>query len=185
MLYLKMFTTFFKIGAFTIGGGHAMLPLIQDEIVENKKWMGNDEFLDAIAIAQASPGAVAINTSIFIGYKLKGILGSLVCTLGVVLPSFSMILIISMFLYKYRNNNIVEKAFLGIKPAVVALISSAVYKLIKASKIKGKLLLIPLISLLAIILIGISPIAIIILGGLGGVVYFKNLKPYLNRQKDV
>ncbi|MTI66362.1 MAG: chromate transporter [Firmicutes bacterium] len=173
MFYFKLFIIFFKIGAFTIGGGHAMIPLIQNEVVDKNKWLSNDEFLDAIAIAQASPGAVAINTSIFIGYKLNGVLGAFICTLGVSLPSFIIILIVSIFLFKYRKNEVVAKVFLGIKPAVVSLILSAVYKLIKAAKFKREDLIIPILSLLAITFLDISPIIIIIIGALGGIIYFR------------
>jgi chromate transporter len=171
MILLKLFITFFKIGAFTLGGGYAMIPLIQVEVVEKKKWLDNEEFLDAIAIAQSAPGAIAVNSSVFIGYKLRGILGAAACVLGVVLPSFIIILLISIFLYQYRSNKIVEKAFLGIRPAVAGLIASAVYKLARTSKIRGKLLFIPIIAVVGIIL-GVSPIVEILAGGLIGVGYY-------------
>lgn len=175
MSIIKLFLTFFKIGAFTFGGGYAMLPLIQVEVVDKNKWLGNEEFLDTIAIAQSSPGAIAINSAIFIGYKLRGIIGALTCMLGVILPSFIIILIISMFLFKYRNNKIVSKIFLGVRPAVVALIISAAYKLTKASKIKKKALIISLITLLLVVFVNISPIIVILIGGLGAILYYRVL----------
>jgi len=132
-----MFLTFFKIGAFTIGGGYAMIPIIQQEIVDKKKWIEEEEFLDIIAISQGSPGPIAINVSIFIGYRLKGLKGAITCMLGTALPSFMIILLIAMMFFQYRNNPIVEKVFLGIRPAVVALIASAVYKMYKSSQIKA------------------------------------------------
>jgi chromate transporter len=173
MKLLNAFIAFFKIGAFTLGGGYAMLPLIQAEVVDKKKWLSNEEFIDTIAIAQSSPGPVAVNSSIFIGYKLSGVIGSIVCTLGVVLPSFISILLIVKFLYQYRNNEIIDQVFSGIRPAVVALIFSSVYKLAKASKLNKYTLLISLLSLMVIVLFNVSPIIVILLGGLGAVVYFK------------
>lgn len=171
MNLFKLFIIFFKIGAFTFGGGYAMIPLIQTEIVDKNKWLTNEEFLDTIAVSQSSPGAIAVNISIMIGYRLNGLLGAIFSVLGVVLPSFIIILTISMFLYKYRDNDIIDKVFLGIRPAVVALISSAVYKLIKASKYKGSILMIPIVVSIAIVVFNISPIIVIVLAGIIGVVY--------------
>ena len=173
MKLLNAFISFFKIGAFTLGGGYAMLPLIQDEVVDKKKWLSNEEFIDAIAIAQSSPGPVAVNSSIFIGYKLNGVLGSIVCTLGVILPSFFTILIIVKFLYQHRNNKIIDQIFSGIRPAVVALIFSSVYKLAKTSKLNKYTALISIVSFAVIVLLNVSPIIVILLGGLGAIVYFK------------
>lgn len=174
MLYLKLFITFFRIGAFTLGGGYAMVPLIQAEIVDKNKWMSNEEFLDALAVAQSSPGALAVNTAVFTGYKISGLLGALSTLLGVTLPSFMIILIIAKFLYKYRNNPAIDKVFLGIGPAVVALISSAVYKIGKKSKFDKKNYGIALLALLIIVIFDISPIYVILAGGVGAVLYFKS-----------
>ncbi|KGG79852.1 chromate transporter [Caloranaerobacter azorensis H53214] len=171
-IIIKLFLTFFKIGAFTFGGGYAMIPLIQVEVVDKNKWIDNEEFLDIIAIAQSSPGAIAVNSAIFIGYKIGGIIGALACMLGVILPSFIIILIISMFLFKYRNNEVVSKIFLGVRPAVVALIISAVYKLTKTSRIKKKLLIISLITLILVVFVNISPVVMVLVGGFGAIVYF-------------
>ncbi|NLJ97713.1 MAG: chromate transporter [Tissierellia bacterium] len=173
-MLLEMFKTFFKVGAFTIGGGYAMLPIIQEEVVDKKNWVEEDEFLDAIAISQSAPGAIAVNISIYIGYKLKGVMGSLVCTLGTVLPSFLIILSIATVFFQFRSNPIIEKMFLGIRPAVVALIASAVYKLAKASKFGYFKLLISLLAAFAIIFLSISPIYLILCGGIGAIIYYKN-----------
>lgn len=169
-MILEMFLTFFKIGAFTFGGGYAMIPIIQEEVVNKKKWINENEFLDAIALAQGSPGPVAVNTSIFVGYRLKGLPGALASLLGTILPSFLTILFIAMFFYQYRDNAILDKIFLGIRPAVVALILSAVYKLTKSSKFGYKKLMISLAALLAIVFLSISPIYLVIAGGLGSVI---------------
>lgn len=172
-MLFSMFITFFKIGAFTFGGGYAMIPIIQEEIVDKKKWIDDDEFMDAIAVAQGSPGPVAVNTSIYVGYKIKGLPGAISATLGTVLPSLLIILAIAMFFYQYRENAIIDKVFLGIRPAVVALILSAVYKMMKKSKFGYKRLLISLGTVLIIVFFSISPIYLIIAAGIGGIVYNK------------
>lgn len=169
----EMFITFFKIGAFTIGGGYAMIPIIQEEVVNKKHWIEEEEFLDAIAIAQGSPGAIAVNTSIYVGYRLEGIKGAIIATLGTVLPSFLIILLVATVFFEYRNNPIIEKVFLGIRPAVVALISSAVYKLAKTSKFGYKKLLLSLVTVLAIVFLNISPVYLILAGGIGTILLKK------------
>ncbi len=171
-MLFDMFKTFFKIGAFTIGGGYAMIPIIQEEIVEKKKWVEEDEFLDIIAISQGSPGPIAINASIFVGYTLKGIRGALICMLGTALPSFLIILLIATVFFQYRNNPIIEKVFLGIRPAVVALIASAVYKMYKSTQTEGFRLLIGIISMLIILFTNISPVYLILIGGIGAMLYY-------------
>ncbi|WFA08680.1 chromate transporter [Tissierella sp. Yu-01] len=163
----KMFITFFKIGAFTFGGGYAMIPIIQEEVVEKKKWIEDAEFMDAIALAQASPGPVAVNTSVYCGYKLRGVIGAIVCTLGTVLPSFFTILFIAIFFYQFKDNDIVSQIFMGIRPAVVALILSAVYKMWKKSKFSYDKLVVVIGTILIIVLFDISPIWMVIAGGLG------------------
>lgn len=170
-MLLKMFLTFFKIGAFTFGGGYAMIPIIQEEVVNKKKWVDENEFLDAIAVSQASPGPVAVNTSIYVGYRVKGLSGALACLLGTILPSFITILIIAIFFYQYRDNKVLDKIFLGIRPAIVALILSAVYKLTKSSNFGYKKLCISLAAVLAIEFLNISPIFLVIAGGIGAVIY--------------
>ncbi|WP_416198746.1 MAG: Chromate transporter [Sporanaerobacter sp.] len=172
-MYFKMFWTFFKIGAFTIGGGYAMIPLIQEEVVEKNGWLETDEFMDILAIAEVTPGPVAVNTSTYVGYKLKGIKGSLICTLGTILPSFLIILSIVTFLWQYRQNQVIDKIFLGIRPAVAALIFSAVYKLGKSMKLNWSKIAIAAVTVLLIEGINISPIYIILVAALGSIGYFK------------
>lgn len=171
----KMFITFFKIGAFTFGGGYAMIPIIQSEIVDKHKWIDGEEFIDALSITQASPGPVAVNTSIYVGYKLRKLPGAIVCTLGTILPSFIIISIIARFFNVFRDNAIMEKIFMGVRPAVVALILSAVYRLFKVNikeDISRKLIIIVL-TLGAIVFLEISPIWIILLAALISVAYNK------------
>lgn len=164
-----MFLTFFKIGAFTFGGGFAMIPIIQKEVVDNKNWVEEDEFMDTITIAQSAPGPIAVNSSIFIGYKIDGVVGALVCTLGTVLPSFIIILLIAKFFYQFKDNHVIEKIFSGIRPAVVALIFSTVYRLVQGSHFKYSGLLIALATALVIIFLNINPMYMVIIGALGSV----------------
>ena len=119
-IYTEAFSIFFKIGAFTIGGGYAMVPLIEDEIVTKRRWIAKEDFIDLLAIAQSAPGILAVNISIFIGYRLRGIRGSIVTALGTILPSFLIILAIALFFHNFKDNVYVERIFKGIRPAVVA-----------------------------------------------------------------
>ena len=149
-IYLEAFGIFFKIGAFTIGGGYAMVPLIENEIVTKRNWISKDDFIDLLAIAQSAPGILAVNISIFIGYKLRGIRGSLVTALGTVLPSFVIILAIAMFFHNFKDNPIVERIFKGIRPAVVALIAAPTFSMAKSAKVNRYTLWIPVVSALII-----------------------------------
>ena len=127
----SLFCTFFKIGAFTIGGGYAMLPLIQREVAEKRKWIDESVMLDIVAIAESTPGPIAICAATFIGYKVAGIIGAFMATLGVVLPSFVIIYIISIFLKEFSTYDIVKYAFTGIRAGVLALIIKAVVSMFK------------------------------------------------------
>ena len=163
-----LFWTFCKIGALTFGGGYAMLPLIQREIVENKKWSTEKEILDYYAVGQCTPGVIAVNTATFIGYKLKGIIGGIVATLGVIFPSIVIILIIATFLQNFADLAIVQSAFAGIRVAVVALIITTVVKLIKSS-IKDYLgVIIAIIAFVISAFIGLSPVYVVIAAALTG-----------------
>ena len=163
-----LFWTFCKIGALTFGGGYAMLPLIQREIVENKKWSTEKEILDYYAVGQCTPGVIAVNTATFIGYKLRGIIGGIVATLGVIFPSIVIILIIATFLQNFADLAIVQSAFAGIRVAVVALIITTVVKLIK-STIKDYLgVIIAIIAFVISAFIGLSPVYEVIAAALTG-----------------
>ncbi len=172
-IYLDVFLTFSKIGAFTLGGGYAMLPLIEREVVDNKHWLQKEEFLDVIAVAQSLPGVMAVNTSIFIGYRLKGVKGSLVSLLATVLPSFVIILLIAMYFTHFKDNTVVAAIFKGIRPAVVALIAVPVFTTAKSAGITWKTVAIPIIAAILISFLGVSPIWIVLAAGLGGFVYGK------------
>ena len=170
-IYWESFKTFFKIGIFTLGGGYAMIPLIEEEVVNRHRWVSREEMLDLIAIAQSCPGVFAINIAIFIGYKLNNVRGAIATSLGTALPSFLIILIIAMFFHQFEDNKVVAAMFRGIRPAVVALIAVPTFNLGKRAQLNKFTIWIPIISALAIWLLGVSPIWIIILAGLGGYIY--------------
>lgn len=130
---LELFWTFFKIGGFTFGGGHAMIPLIQKETVENKKWITDDDILEIIAIAESTPGPVAINSATFVGYRTAGFWGAVCATLGVVLPSFCIILAIAYLLDNFMEIKAVQYAFKGINAGVLALLFKALWNMYKKS----------------------------------------------------
>ena len=172
-----LFATFFKVGLFTLGGGYAMIPLIEAEVVDKHKWVSKEEFLDLIAIAQSCPGVFAINISTFIGHKLHGTKGALASALGTALPSFLIILAIAMFFHQFEDNPVVAAIFRGIRPAVVALIAVPTFNLARSAKLSWANCWIPIGGALAIWLLGISPILIILLAGIGGWVYGSLIKP--------
>lgn len=127
MLYLKLFLIFFKIGIFSFGGGLAMLPLIQEEVVENQGWLSEHEFIDLVAIAQSTPGPIAVNGATFIGQKTGGFLGGIVATAGVVSPSIIIMFIIASFFFIFSHNKFVKEALIWIKPGTIGFIASAVW----------------------------------------------------------
>ena len=180
-IYWDSFRTFFRIGFFTIGGGYAMIPLIEADVVDKNKWVAREEFLDLMAIAQSCPGIFAVNMSIFIGYKLRGVRGCVVCALGTVLPSFLIILGIALFFQHFQENETVQSIFKGIRPAVVALIAAPTFKMGKSAKIGLTNVWIPVAGALLIWLLGVSPIYIIILAGLGGYLYGRYVQPSENK----
>lgn len=176
-LYLQLFLTFCKIGAFTFGGGWAMISIIQHEIVEKHKWIPLEEFLDLLAVAQSMPGILAVNISVVVGDRLRGIKGSMCAAAGTILPSFLMILAIAIFLTPetIKNNVVVSRIFKGIRPAVVALIIAPVITTARAAGINWKTVIIPVAVALLIYskLPYISnPIIYIVLGAIGGYIYY-------------
>jgi chromate transporter len=172
----EAFKTFFKIGIFTIGGGYAMIPLIEEEVVNKHRWVSKDELLDLIAIAQSCPGVFAINIAIFIGYKLNKVRGAVATSIGTALPSFLIILAIALFFQQFKENRVVAAMFRGIRPAVVALIAVPTFNLAKQAKLNRYTIWIPVLSALLIWLMGVSPIWIIIAAALGGFLYGMYIK---------
>ena len=167
----KLFTTFFRIGLFTFGGGYAMVPLIERDVVEKNGWVGKDDFIDLLAVAQSAPGVFAVNMAVFIGYRLRGKRGALAASLGCVLPSVVIILLIALFFRSFRHNEVVNNIFLGIRPAVVALIAVPVFNVAKSAKLSWATAWIPVLSALLIVQFGVSPIYVIIVAGVAGFIY--------------
>jgi chromate transporter len=175
-LYWQIFCAFTKIGAFTIGGGYAMLPLIKRDVVEQKKWIDATEFVDMVALSQSLPGVFAVNISILTGYKLKGNKGSIVASLGTILPSFFIILLIAAFFRHFNDNVYVMKMFNAIRPAVVALIAVPVFSTAKEIGINIKTAIIPIAAALLIWVWGVSPIYIVLAAAAGGLIYGQRVK---------
>ena len=174
-----LFITFFKVGAFTFGGGYAMLPLIQREVIETHHWLSSDEFIELIAIAEITPGPVAINTATFVGYRTAGVLGASMATLGVVLPSFSIILLIALFFPRIASHPLTQRMFYGIRPAVVALIGSAIYKLGKNVLVNGFSYSVTVGVFLGLLLMGIPPIPMIFFAAAAGVLdHLRKQRPH-------
>jgi chromate transporter len=156
---------------FTIGGGYAMIPLLENEVVSKRMWLTRQEFLDMIAISQMSPGVFAINCSIYIGYKIKKNLGSISAMTGCALPSFVIILVIALFFENFRSYPLVEQALKGIRPVVVALIAAPMIRIAQKSGTTWKTAPISILGTIAICCLGISPMYIIILGIIGGLIW--------------
>lgn len=174
-MYWTLFITFVKIGMFTIGGGYAMLPLIQREVVD-KGWMSKEDFVDVFAVTQSLPGIFAVNISIFVGYKLKKTAGAVCCALGTILPSFTIILLIALFFTQVKDNEWVERAFKGLRPAVVALIVVPCITTARSIKMTRMQLAIPVAAAMLIWLAGISPAWIILAAIAGGLYYGIKIK---------
>lgn len=154
--------TFFKLGLFTFGGGYAMLPLLQREVVENKAWATEDELLDYYAIGQSTPGIIAVNTASFVGYFQAGIFGSIMATIGLVLPSIIIVLLIASVLNKYTDLAILQHALAGIRVAVSALVSFSVYRLSKTGIVDTFGFIWALLTFVSIAFLKISPLWIVI-----------------------
>lgn len=188
-LYFQLFATFFKIGAFTFGGGWAMISIIEKEIVDKHGWIERSEFLDLLAVAQSLPGILAVNISVAVGDKLKGMKGSLVAALGTILPSFLIILAIAIFLTPdlIKNNPTLSAIFKGIRPAVVALIIAPVITSARAAKIGWKTIAIPVVTALLIwskLPIISNPILFIVTGGFFGWLWLSHHEKQLNQAID-
>ena len=167
-IYWESFKTFFN--------GYAMIPLIEEEVVNKHRWVEKEEMLDLIAIAQSCPGVFAINIAIFIGYKLRQERGAIATALGTALPSFLIILAIAIFFKQFEDNRIVAAIFRGIRPAVVALIAVPTFRLGQRAKLNKFTIWIPVVCALLIWALGVSPIYIIIAAGLAGYIYGRFLK---------
>lgn len=179
---LTLFTTFLKIGAFTFGGGYAMIPIIQKEAIENHGWISQDDMLDIIAIAESTPGVLAVNSATFVGYKVRGFWGSVVCTLGVVLPAFVIISLLSYFIAQVRDNKWVAAAFQGIRAGVVVLIINAVTKLAKGCPKDAFNYALMGIAFVLVAVFNLQVIPVIIGAALLGIVYTLLVLPKIKKE---
>ena len=170
-MYFDLFSTFFRIGIFTLGGGYAMIPLIEAEVVDKRKWIDKQLFLDLIAVAQTCPGVFAINIATFIGYRLRGVSGALCTTLGTALPSLLIILAIAMFFQNFQHIPWVAAMFAGIRPAVVALMAVPTFNMARKAHISWTNCWIPVTAALLIWLCGVNPIYITLAAGASGYLY--------------
>ena len=164
---LSLFVSFFKIGAFTIGGGYAMIPLIEREVIDNRRWLGREEFSDLLALAQSAPGPLSLNTAVFVGYKMRGYAGASAAVLGSVLPSFTIITLIATVFTDVREYPLVDAAFKGMRPAVVALIISPVAGLMRGMH--------PVLKIAALLIgfglwyFALSPVPVLAAGAAAGI----------------
>ncbi|MBO6012858.1 MAG: chromate transporter [Bacteroidales bacterium] len=167
----ELFLTFMKIGGFTLGGGAAMVPMMEKEIVQKRQWLSKEEFLDVYAVSQATPGIFAVDMASHIGYKLGGVKSGIVAALGVVAPSIVIILAIAIVFSQFKDNPWVEAFFMGVRPAVVAILAIPIFSMAKSAKVTWSNCWIPISSTLLIWLLGVSPAWIILIAGLCGFCY--------------
>lgn len=163
-----LFTSFFRIGLFTLGGGWAMLPLIETEVVRYRRWLESEAFLDLLAVAQAAPGAVAVNTAVAVGYRLRRGWGALVALLGVVLPSFVTIILVAVYLVRWEKVALLQRIMAGVRPAVGALIAVAALRL-GGGTLKTRVDKLVAIVGLGALLAGVHPIAVLVVAGAWGI----------------
>ena len=171
--YCELFVTFFKIGTFTIGGGYAMIPLIQREVVGRRHWLSDTEMLDAIALSQTMPGILAANIAAIVGQRLRGVKGALVAVLGNILMPILFIILIAALFSRFKDIPAVQHIFMGIRPAVVALIAAPVFNLARKAGVTLRTVWIPLRAALLIWLLGISPVLVILIALAAGWTYSK------------
>ena len=167
----QLFVTFLKIGGFTLGGGAAMVPMMEREIVDRNHWLTKEEFLDIYAVSQATPGIFAVDMASHIGYKCGGLKASICAALGVVTPSIVIILAIAIIFSQFQDNPWVEAFFKGVRPAVVALLAVPIFSMARSARITWTNCWIPVLSTVLIWQCGVSPAWIILMAGVGGYVY--------------
>ena len=170
-LHRKLFIAFIKIGTFVFGGGYAMLPLIQQEVVNHHHWMSEEEFVDMLAVTQSAPGPVAVNTAIFIGYKVVGLSGALTALIGAVLPAFTIILLLATFLSSYHDNYYLNQFFSGVRPVIIGLILGVGLKTGKKIIHSRFDFFLAVAALILLLIIQIHPFILIICGALAGLLH--------------
>jgi len=168
LILLRLFLTFFRIGAFSFGGGYAMIPLIEREIITANHWLTKTEFIDVVAISQATPGPVAINSATFVGYKVAGVLGSIVATAGVVLPSAMIVMLLAWLFYRYRELPVVGDLLSGIRPVTVVLIIVAAISIWSSSVVDLTTGIIAVAALSVLALTKVDPLLVLLGGAIFG-----------------
>lgn len=168
-MLLQIFVTFFKIGVFTFGGGYAMIPLIEAEVIDRRGWIARKDFLELLTLAQSAPGPIALNTAVFVGYKMNRYAGALAAVMGVVVPSFTIILLIAMFFADVRDNVWVDAAFRGMRPAVVALIVAPIIGL--ARGMSAVMMAVAAAVAVAVWYWGLSPVWLLVAGATAGALW--------------
>ncbi len=169
--HCELFLVFFRIGLFTLGGGYAMLPLIEHEIIDKKKWIGSEDFLNALAIAQSLPGPIAVNTATFVGYRLRGVSGCLAGVLGTVMPSFLCMIVIAAFFRGIKDNATVAAVFTGIRPAVAALVAASAWSLGVKAKLTPFTLCLAVLAAACVWLGRISPAWVVLAIAFAGAMF--------------
>ena len=182
MIFFQLFVTFFQIGLFGFGGGYGMLSLIQHETVEHYHWLSSSDFTDIVAISQMTPGPIGINSATYCGYTAitnagysvpMGILGSVTATFALVLPSLILMILISKMFMRYMHHRSIESMFQGLRPAVVAMIAAPVFRMAKSAKVTWSNCWIPIIAALLIWLLGVSPVYVILIAIVVGLLWGK------------
>ena len=172
-MYKELFVSFWKIGAFTIGGGYVMIPIMEREVVDRRGWLSREEFMDYMSLSQAMPGVFAVNMATVIGRRMAGFRGVLCAVVGNVLMPIVLILLLAMFFHFFRDNVVVERIFMGLRPAVVALIAAPVFRMAKSARVTWANCWIPVVAALLIWLLGVSPVWVIVVAIAGGLLWGK------------
>ena len=171
-LLIRLYLAFLKIGTFSFGGGYAMLPFIQKEIVEKNNWISMSQLTDIIGISQMTPGPVAINSATFVGYKVGGVFGSIVATLGVITTSFILVTVINKLLDKFKESKVIKATLLGMRPILIALIIYAFFDLAKEAYIDIKSIIITLIIGVILLSKKVHPILVIVIAAVLGLIFY-------------
>lgn len=182
-IVFQLFITFFNIGAFTLGGGYAMLDMVERAVVDKRRWIEKDEFWDMITIVQMLPGVFAVNTALYTGYKIRGLWGAIAACLGAIIPSIVIILLIAVFFLDYKENPVVESIFRGIRPCVVALILSPAIKMFINAKVSWKTAIFPIATVILIYFFKVSPVYIILATIIGSVAFAFYSQKRLNKSE--
>lgn len=178
---LSLFLSFFKIGLFTFGGGYAMIPIIEREIIDKRGWIEKKDFLELLTLAQSAPGPIALNSSVFVGYKIRGYAGATAAILGVIIPSFVIILIVATCFADIRTNPVVDAAFKGMRPAVVALIIAPIAGLVKG--MTWWMLALAAVIAMVVWYLGFSPIYLLLASAAAGIIYTVITTRFVKRNK--